>query len=847
MIGACMKKFLAVMGSVLMVLCLMQLGSAFAAGEPSFSTCADEKLITRFIILTDLNKRKCVCDVVEQCSKALLAALKLEGTSEIDLINKSCQISEILGQHIQTVIIASGAYVPDLFEAINTGQCEGKIYAVILIDPVVAVKGVLHPLGDPIAIDYSKISNRVYNFYSEAGVGFTRKIRSWLNGTDKEHIFLKGVNVKSQYVSRSGATFSVDFDDPELLRAFLQNLPAVITEIDRHYQIENDLSGTLFSFNEAMQKSADCPVVTVNERTIFEKDVLKSHLYSNLFWDSYENCSKHLTPSLINFLEQKKTQEYMYSIAVDPFKKKVKSLSFIARRIMPMIIITWGATGQAFGKEVEKNCPREVVAQVRTGPNQGPDELVYMAKRLPKVAARLGIDPDGGVPRIALVASGGGVRAMLSTLGVLQGLEETGLMDTITYACGLSGSTWAIGPWISSGLPLNDFSRLMVNQLNPSKMVSPDSVAKLSWNKLLEMTGAYYYKKENLLPYSIVDIYGKYLIDYLLPDVCKHSYLSQQADLINDGSKPLPIYTAIRADGKTMDQVAKDNKWYEFTPYEIGAQWLGSSGMYIPSWAIGRSFKNGTSTNFVCEQPLGLHLGIFGSAFALNVGMAYQVVGQSVSWFARAVRIPLGAIDPDRQIAAGGFKNFTYNMRQSALKNQKILQMVDAGIAINLPYPPVSGHLGGRKADVLIFVDATDDAQEPASEIRKVAQFAKNKRLPFPDLDEHEIDIKTLEPLGSGKFEKRLNVSVRMFMSPVDGNAPLVIYVRFERDAQDTSVAPNFAKASMLSSCATLNFAYPVATANKVIDMMKKNITLNGEYIEKAILRYQKRMEGNCA
>ena len=34
---------------------------------------------------------------------------------------------------------------------------------------------------------------------------------------------------------------------------------------------------------------------------------------------------------------------------------------------------------------------------------------------------------------------------------------EIGLLDATTYITALSGSTWAVAPWISTGLPLRKF------------------------------------------------------------------------------------------------------------------------------------------------------------------------------------------------------------------------------------------------------------------------------------------------------------------------------------------------------------------------------------------------------
>ena len=45
-------------------------------------------------------------------------------------------------------------------------------------------------------------------------------------------------------------------------------------------------------------------------------------------------------------------------------------------------------------------------------------------------------------PVVSLVGSGGGFRAVVGMCGAMEALGDAGLLDTITYNCGLSGSAW---------------------------------------------------------------------------------------------------------------------------------------------------------------------------------------------------------------------------------------------------------------------------------------------------------------------------------------------------------------------------------------------------------------------
>lgn len=48
----------------------------------------------------------------------------------------------------------------------------------------------------------------------------------------------------------------------------------------------------------------------------------------------------------------------------------------------------------------------------------------------------------GSVPHITLLASGGGQRAAVGLMGSLYQMEKDGLLDSLLYLGGVSGSTW---------------------------------------------------------------------------------------------------------------------------------------------------------------------------------------------------------------------------------------------------------------------------------------------------------------------------------------------------------------------------------------------------------------------
>ena len=45
-------------------------------------------------------------------------------------------------------------------------------------------------------------------------------------------------------------------------------------------------------------------------------------------------------------------------------------------------------------------------------------------------------------PKVCLMTSGGGFRAMIAYGGAYKAMEDSGLIDCVTYTSALSGSSW---------------------------------------------------------------------------------------------------------------------------------------------------------------------------------------------------------------------------------------------------------------------------------------------------------------------------------------------------------------------------------------------------------------------
>src|SRR5579872_4381012 len=384
---------------------------------------------------------------------------------------------------------------------------------------------------------------------------------------------------------------------------------------------------------------------------------------------------------------------------------------------------------------VKKNKYASMQAQLRFGNDLHTAERDFIEKRTQKVRGAiqkiLNIElKDNAVPRIAVVCSGGGCRATLGTLGALSGLQDIGVLDATTYVSTLSGSTWAVGLWMATGVTLQRLKKYVAQRLVNGIYRTTLKEVSLMGHMLAVKLG---FKQ----PCTAADLFGGFLANDFLRyfgDDRQIVHLSDQMHRIENGDVPFPIYTAV--DGRSIKIGIAP--WYEFTPFEIGS---ADYATYVPTWAFGRTFNNGVSTDYAPEQSLGTCFGIFGSAFATHAGHMWQrskdkIKNKTVKAFVdRAFQNKKLA---NARIFWAKIPNFMYGIKDNEISDDTRLALVDAGLECNLPYLPVSGERAERKQDILIFFDFSK-SRIPAA-LKKAQEYAKNRQLPFPVIDYTDIE-----------------------------------------------------------------------------------------------------------
>ncbi|GAA5985264.1 hypothetical protein JCM10908_002592 [Rhodotorula pacifica] len=383
-------------------------------------------------------------------------------------------------------------------------------------------------------------------------------------------------------------------------------------------------------------------------------------------------------------------------------------------------------------------------AQVRLGRDLPHTERAFLRNRRERMRAAFAkmvqvpleeVD-ERDLPVVAVAASGGGYRAMLNTTASLLAAKGSGLFDLITYISAVSGSCWALNTLYSIGGGDLDWTMKHLRQRVKKPFLAPETFVNLfsidDKASQLMLSAGILKRASQGGELSLPDVYGTLVSsrlymtdsegeDKVLPPPPRPLSLatmktSTQRQYMDDGSHPLPIYTTVRHDLPTPEELAKAEKkeaavaeaksaakansgphdkegaieaastasgegqgttpvaakltwtWFETTPYEVGSDKLGA---FIPTWSLGRVFENGKSTERVPELGVPILSGIYASAFCASLFSYFLEIKpllavlpyfSAIDDFVKSNAHKLDAIHP---VPPAELPNFLYGLKSS--------------------------------------------------------------------------------------------------------------------------------------------------------------------------------------
>uniref|UniRef100_UPI003AAF5010 cytosolic phospholipase A2 gamma-like n=1 Tax=Centroberyx gerrardi TaxID=166262 RepID=UPI003AAF5010 len=431
---------------------------------------------------------------------------------------------------------------------------------------------------------------------------------------------------------------------------------------------------------------------------------------------------------------------------------------------------------------------------VRGSQSLSAGEQEFVLKRKQTVLeslSRLGINSTSdSVPHIALLGSGGGQRAAVALIGSLYQMKEEGLLDSVLYLGGVSGSAWSMASLYSDPRWSADLDGAVFRLSGPG--VGLDEA--LAW--LGERA-----EEEH---FSLTDIWGLITAAGIMNQVDLR-HLSE--DLDRNGINPYPIYSAI--DHNCQQSGPMEGKWFEVTPHEAGFTDLGlfvnisrlgsrfgeaeteDGGLQMDMvklqaqvhsfWDVLDLYMRGSHTldklvdlvrnNMADPTALSelddlqktlrenLNLNPFASfgkkspeerrkileRWSQEMLKPIETWSQSLeegpykdyaSWLIKDVFPLIGRWE------WGTTENFLYQYPDAAvpscLRSKEQIQLIDAGVMINLPFPPLLGH----KRDVDLIIALEYSAGNMFETLTLTRDYAAKVNKTFPEIDDEILEDK---------------------------------------------------------------------------------------------------------
>uniref|UniRef100_A0A452S1M2 Phospholipase A2 n=1 Tax=Ursus americanus TaxID=9643 RepID=A0A452S1M2_URSAM len=499
--------------------------------------------------------------------------------------------------------------------------------------------------------------------------------------------------------------------------------------------------------------------------------------------------------------------------------------------------------------------------------------------------------PDGGqVPVVAVLGSGGGTRAMSSLYGSLAGLQELGLLDTVTYLSGVSGSTWCISTLYQdpawSQVALQGPIERAQARVCSSKMgaMSPEHLQYYA-QELGSLEGSGH-------SVSLIDLWGL-LIEYFLYQEENPARLSDQQEAVSQGQNPYPIYASINV--RTNISGEDFAEWCEFTPHEVG---FPKYGAYVPTELFGSEFFMGHLLQPRPEPRICYLQGMWGSAFAASVDEIFlKTAGSGLSFLdghrgkvnitddcqklqlhdptrlRTRLFTPQGPfsqavldIFTSRFTSAENF-NFTRGLclhkdyvagrefmawkatHPDAFPNQltpmrDCLCLVDGGFAINSPFP--LNLLPQRAVDLILSFDYSLEA--PFEVLQMTEKYCLDRGIPFPRIEVLPEDLE--EPRECYLFTEAKDPR-----SPIVLHFPLVnrtfrthLAPGVERQTPEEKARGDFAVNGSDTPYGMMNFTYEPEEFERLVALSRYNVLNNAETVRQALrLALQQRQAGDRA
>ncbi|XP_062974525.1 cytosolic phospholipase A2 beta-like [Elgaria multicarinata webbii] len=479
------------------------------------------------------------------------------------------------------------------------------------------------------------------------------------------------------------------------------------------------------------------------------------------------------------------------------------------------------------------------------------------------------------VPVVAVMATGGGVRAMTALYGHLLALQKLNILDCVSYITTASGSTWTLTnlyqniDW--SKRNLEEIIKVAKSQMLKSKL-NVISIQRLKFyhKELVERV-----EKGHLPSFTALWALVQEAFLHDKPDYCT---LSEQRQALNWGQNPLPFYTAINVKDNHISTF-DFREWVEFSPYEVG---FLKYGAYIRAEDFDSEFFMGKLVKKIPESRLCFLEGIWTNIFSRNLLDGLYWSSSPEEFWERWVKdmtdkseensMSDGYVTVYKPPSSGAgklcevfndiltdrpLKGETHNFLKSLDFDKDYLQqkefiewkdtildaspnkltpveqslcLMDIGYFINNSGPPLLKP--ERNVDVIISLDY--DLSQVFKQAQMLAKYCEVQRIPFPKVEPSEEDMKNPK-------------ECYVFSDDDNPKAPILVYFPLVNSTFKEYKAPGVKRTPSemgggevdvnkdSSPYTTIHVTYTEENFDKLLNLSTYNILCSKDFIFKAI------------
>ncbi|OLL26318.1 Lysophospholipase [Neolecta irregularis DAH-3] len=422
------------------------------------------------------------------------------------------------------------------------------------------------------------------------------------------------------------------------------------------------------------------------------------------------------------------------------------------------------------------------------------------------------------MPRIGLALSGGGLRSVYTSAGVIEALDEGetksvnhktgGILQMSSYISGNSGSAWFVTAAICAGMP--KISDLLQRTLNfETSLYTPKEGWLGNFRYWMEIFSEVTGKRYAGFGMTATDVWARMLSRRLYWKRGKvdlsFSGVSE-SDAFKNYALPFPTITAVGRE--TANQVIPENATvYEFNPYEMGS-WDPPLNHFVKMEYLGTTLKDGKPVDGKCVQ--GFDDMSFATATSSSMFYIFLIdaMKQAGAWnWVKKQLLNFGSwSERDISYYPNPFQNSNQN---TYVSSNPYLTLVDGGSANeNIPFNPLIQP--ARALDVIITIDTSFDTAEIwpngsslVATYRRTYGSSIANGTPFPHIPGQDTFVNlglSQRPTFFGCDSSNFTVSGGKPTRP----PPIIVYI------------PN-APMSAISNITTLQFIYNTEQRDNVV------------------------------